>query len=117
MSADAPIAEIGEVRLLPTHMTPALVSEQVSSVTERNAPLGWWIYFGISLLFLGVLGISVSYLFWEGIGASPEVTDRHDSEEGFSRRPIGVHRFFHPGARLSQASDVCHPIVTSFTRT
>jgi molybdopterin-containing oxidoreductase family membrane subunit len=69
MSADSPIAEIGETRLLPAHMTPALVSEQVSSVTERPAPLGWWIYFGISLLLLGVLGISVSYLFWEGIGA------------------------------------------------
>ena len=69
MSAQAPIAEIGEVALLPAHMTPALVSEQVSSVTERPAPLGWWIYFGISLMFLGVLGISVSYLFWEGIGA------------------------------------------------
>ncbi|HMI93206.1 MAG TPA: NrfD/PsrC family molybdoenzyme membrane anchor subunit, partial [Polyangiales bacterium] len=69
MSADSPIAEIGETRLLPAHMTPALVSEQVTGVTERTAPLGWWIYFGISLLLLGVLGISVSYLFWEGIGA------------------------------------------------
>ena len=69
MSADGPIAAIGETPLLPAHMTPALVSEQVSSVTERPAPLGWWIYFGISLMFLGVLGISVGYLFWEGIGA------------------------------------------------
>jgi molybdopterin-containing oxidoreductase family membrane subunit len=69
MSALQPIAEIGETPLLPAHMTQALISEQVSSVTERNAPLGWWIYFGISLTFLGVLGISVSYLFWEGIGA------------------------------------------------
>ncbi len=69
MSAERPIAAIGETRLLPEHMTPALVSEQVTRVTEQRAPLGWWIYFGISLMFLGVLGISVGYLFWEGIGA------------------------------------------------
>jgi molybdopterin-containing oxidoreductase family membrane subunit len=69
MSAHAPIAELGEATLLPAHMTHALVSEQVTGVTERSAPLGWWIYFGISLSFLGILGISVSYLFWEGIGA------------------------------------------------
>jgi molybdopterin-containing oxidoreductase family membrane subunit len=69
MSADRPIAEIGETALFAPHITPAVVSDQVSSVTEREAPLGWWIYFGISLLFLGVLGISVGYLFWEGIGA------------------------------------------------
>ena len=69
MSADQPIAAIGETRLLPEHMTPALVNEQVTRVTEQRAPLGWWVYFGISLMFLGVLGISVSYLFWEGIGA------------------------------------------------
>jgi molybdopterin-containing oxidoreductase family membrane subunit len=72
MSADHslldPIAEIGETLLLPAHLTPALVSEQVSGVTERPARWGWWLYFGISLLFLGVLAVSVSYLFWEGIG-------------------------------------------------
>lgn len=69
MSADRPIAAIGETPLLPAHMTQGLVSDQVCSVTEKDAPLGWWIYFGISLFFLGVLGASVSYLFWEGIGA------------------------------------------------
>jgi Ni/Fe-hydrogenase subunit HybB-like protein len=66
--SDGAIASIGETPLLPAHMTPALVNEQVSRVTETRAQLGWWIYFGISLLFLGVLGLSVSYLFWEGIG-------------------------------------------------
>ena len=68
MIPDQPIAEIGEAPLLPPHLTPALVSEQVTSVTERPARLGWWLYFGVSLLFLGVLAVSVSYLFWEGIG-------------------------------------------------
>ena len=59
MSADQPIAAIGETRLLPAHMTPALVNEQVTRVTEQRAPLAWWVYFGISLMLLGVLGISV----------------------------------------------------------
>jgi Ni/Fe-hydrogenase subunit HybB-like protein len=69
MSTGQPIAEIGETALFAPHITPAVVSDQVSSVTERTAPLGWWIYFGISLMALGVLGLSVGYLFWEGIGA------------------------------------------------
>jgi molybdopterin-containing oxidoreductase family membrane subunit len=68
MTADHPISEIGEAPLLPAHITPARVSEQVTSVTERPARLGWWLYFGSSLLLFGVLGASVSYLFWEGIG-------------------------------------------------
>src|SRR5262245_1669720 len=73
MSADRPnadhiIAEIGETPLLPAHITPALVSDQVTSVTERPARVGWWLYFGISLIFLGVLVVSVSHLFMEGIG-------------------------------------------------
>ncbi|MDH5674208.1 MAG: polysulfide reductase NrfD [Myxococcales bacterium] len=68
-AASTPIAAIGETRLLPEHVDNALISEQVSRVTETEAPLGWWIYFGISLMGLGVLGVSVSYLFWEGIGA------------------------------------------------
>ncbi|MEY4545843.1 MAG: hypothetical protein RL685_2038 [Pseudomonadota bacterium] len=63
-----PIAEIGETALLPPHLTPALVSEQVTSVIERPARFGWWLFFGISLLFLGVLALSISHLFWEGIG-------------------------------------------------
>jgi molybdopterin-containing oxidoreductase family membrane subunit len=67
-AADTPIAAIGEARLLPEHVTPAVVSDQVSRVTETKAPLGWWIYFGISLMGLGILGISVGFLFWEGIG-------------------------------------------------
>jgi molybdopterin-containing oxidoreductase family membrane subunit len=69
MSADKPILEIGEEPLFAPHVTPGVISDQVSSVTEREAPLGWWIYFGISLCFLGLLGISVGYLFWTGIGA------------------------------------------------
>jgi Ni/Fe-hydrogenase subunit HybB-like protein len=69
MSADTPIAEIGETRLVPAHVTAAFVSNEVSRVTEKPAPIGWWLVFGFALMFLGVLGISVGYLFWNGIGS------------------------------------------------
>ena len=68
MSAQDPIAELGETRLLPEHVTAAYVSDAVSGVTEQRAPMGWWLFFGLSLFFLGVLGVSIGYLFWEGIG-------------------------------------------------
>ena len=44
------------------------ITEVVSSVLERKAPLGWWAVFGVALLMLGGLGIGVPWLFWEGIG-------------------------------------------------
>jgi Ni/Fe-hydrogenase subunit HybB-like protein len=69
MSADTPIAEIGETPLVPAHVTAAFVSNEVSRVTEKPAPIGWWLVFGIALMFLGVLGVSVGYLFWNGIGS------------------------------------------------
>jgi Ni/Fe-hydrogenase subunit HybB-like protein len=69
MSADRPIREIGETPLVPAHVDAAYVSNEVSRVTERPAPIGWWLVFGISLMFLGVLGISVGYLVWNGIGS------------------------------------------------
>jgi len=68
MSAQDPIAELGETRLLPEHVTTAYISDAVSGVTEQRAPMGWWLFFGLSLFFLGVLGASIGYLFWEGIG-------------------------------------------------
>ena len=69
MSADQPIAEIGETPLVPKNVDMHLVSEQVSRVTERPAPIGWWMVFIVSLTGLGILGLSVGWLFWEGIGA------------------------------------------------
>jgi molybdopterin-containing oxidoreductase family membrane subunit len=69
MSATTPIAEIGETPLVPAHVTAAYVSEEVSRVTEKPAPIGWWLVFGVALMFLGVLGVSVGYLFWNGIGS------------------------------------------------
>ncbi len=69
MSADKPIAEIGETPLVPAHVTAAYISDAVSGVTEQAAPIGWWIIFGTALLGLGILGVSVGYLFWNGIGS------------------------------------------------
>jgi Ni/Fe-hydrogenase subunit HybB-like protein len=44
------------------------ITEIVSGVLERPAPLGWWLVLGVALLALGGLGIGVPWLVWEGIG-------------------------------------------------
>ena len=65
---DGPIRELGEAPLFASHVTHSFINEQVSRPIENPAPLAWWVYFGISLCFLGLLGVSVGALFWEGIG-------------------------------------------------
>jgi Ni/Fe-hydrogenase subunit HybB-like protein len=69
MSADGPILEIGETPLVPAHVNAAFVSNEVSRVTEQRAPIGWWLVFGTALMALGILGLSVGYLVWNGIGS------------------------------------------------
>ncbi|MCG8557494.1 MAG: polysulfide reductase NrfD [Proteobacteria bacterium] len=64
-----PIAEIGETPLLPERITFGSVSESISRPIEDRAPLGWWACFAVAVFFLGVLFVSLAYLFWEGIGA------------------------------------------------
>jgi Ni/Fe-hydrogenase subunit HybB-like protein len=44
------------------------ITEVVSGVVERKAPVGWWAVLGVSLLALSGLAIGVPWLFWEGIG-------------------------------------------------
>jgi molybdopterin-containing oxidoreductase family membrane subunit len=44
------------------------ITEAVAEPLERKTPIGWWILFGASLSMLSLLGLSVSWLFWEGIG-------------------------------------------------
>ena len=68
MSAYQPIAEIGETPLVPANVDNHLITEVVSRVTEKDAPIGWWVVFIISLMGLAILGLSVGYLFWEGVG-------------------------------------------------
>ena len=44
------------------------LTETVSHLVERKTPAGWWIFFIPALGLLSLLGVSVAWLFWEGIG-------------------------------------------------
>ena len=44
------------------------ITEAVAEPVERSTPIGWWLFFIPSLGLLSLLGIAVSWLFWEGIG-------------------------------------------------
>src|SRR3954469_25770401 len=44
------------------------ITDAVGRAMERPAPRGWSICFLISLSMLGLLGVSIDWLFWEGIG-------------------------------------------------
>jgi len=44
------------------------ITHAVASPLEWAPPRGWYVVFGISLMLLSLLGVSVGYLFWEGTG-------------------------------------------------
>jgi len=44
------------------------MTEAVAAPLERKTPLGWWLCFLPSVAMLSLLGASVAWLFWEGIG-------------------------------------------------
>ena len=44
------------------------ITEVVAEPLERATPIGWWLFFIPSLALLSLLGIAVSWLFWEGNG-------------------------------------------------
>ena len=44
------------------------ITEAVAEPVERQTPIGWWLFFIPSLALLSLLGVAVSWLFWEGIG-------------------------------------------------
>ncbi|GAB4237404.1 MAG: hypothetical protein Kow00109_11390 [Acidobacteriota bacterium] len=44
------------------------VTEAVSRPVEWTPPLGWYVALGISLAMLGVLFVSLAWLFWKGVG-------------------------------------------------
>ena len=67
-SWNLPIKEIGETPLVAEGTTFKSISETVARVTEEKAPRAWWIAFGISSSFLGVMTIAIGYLFWTGVG-------------------------------------------------
>ena len=44
------------------------ITEAVAGPVEQGPPLGWWLCFIPAVALLGLLGVAVSWLFWEGIG-------------------------------------------------
>ena len=44
------------------------VTEAVARPIESKTPLGWWIFFLVSLAFAGLYAGSTAYLVWEGTG-------------------------------------------------
>ncbi len=44
------------------------ITEIVAAPMEWKPPRGWYISLGISLLMLSMLGVSIGWLFWEGVG-------------------------------------------------
>ena len=44
------------------------ITDVVAETVERPTPTGWWFFFIPALALLGLLGVAVSWLFWEGIG-------------------------------------------------
>jgi molybdopterin-containing oxidoreductase family membrane subunit len=44
------------------------ITEAVARPIEWQPPLGWYITLGISLAFLGLFGVSLAWLIWEGVG-------------------------------------------------
>jgi molybdopterin-containing oxidoreductase family membrane subunit len=44
------------------------VTDKVLAPMDWKAPPAWWIVLGISLAMLSLLGVSVAYLVWEGVG-------------------------------------------------
>ena len=56
------------VPLVLGEQTFRAVTEAVARPIENKPPRGWYILFSISVALLGLLGVSVGYLFWEGTG-------------------------------------------------
>jgi len=44
------------------------ITDAVVAPLDAPTPIGWWFVFLPALCLLGLLGIAVSWLFWEGIG-------------------------------------------------
>ena len=63
-----PIEELDERALVSKGTTLSEVTDIISKVTEQKAPRLWWILFAMSTTFTAVLGGTVGYLVWTGIG-------------------------------------------------
>lgn len=65
-----PLADNPEKRtnLVQGGLSFTQVTEKVCNVMEGNCGRYWWMCLGVSLSMLSVLGISIGYLVWEGVG-------------------------------------------------
>ncbi|MGF1468589.1 MAG: NrfD/PsrC family molybdoenzyme membrane anchor subunit [Sandaracinaceae bacterium] len=68
MAYNKPIEELGEEPLVSEGTSFHQITDIVAGVTERPAPRLWWILFILSASFTGVLGATIAYLVWVGIG-------------------------------------------------
>ncbi|MCC6160532.1 MAG: polysulfide reductase NrfD [Deltaproteobacteria bacterium] len=44
------------------------ITEAVARPVEWKTPKAWWVVFAVSLSMLGLLGVAVGWLFWQGTG-------------------------------------------------
>jgi len=68
MAFHEPIEELGESLLVSKGTGFHQITEIVSGVTEKKAPRLWWILFGLSSTMTAILGLTIGYLLWTGIG-------------------------------------------------
>jgi molybdopterin-containing oxidoreductase family membrane subunit len=64
----APPAELERVPLVANQRSTGWISDRIAGIAEGKTPAWWWWAFIPSLLLLGLLVFSVSYLISTGIG-------------------------------------------------
>ncbi len=66
--AEAPIEYLGERNLLPPTITMRELTDTICAPTENKTPRAWWIAFGLAVSVAGILGASVAWLLFKGVG-------------------------------------------------
>ncbi len=54
--------------LVEPGLTPADITEIVTRPLAQKPPRGWYVTFAVALGLLGVFGLSLAWLLWEGVG-------------------------------------------------
>ncbi len=68
LGAEGPIEFLGERNLLPPGTTMRSLTDTICAPTEMKTPKAWWIGFAIALFGAGILGGSISWLLYRGVG-------------------------------------------------
>jgi len=72
LDIDPAVTDIDPVEGRPTLVAGAPgfhgVTEAVARPVEWKPPRGWYVVFAISLAALGIFGVAIAWLFWEGVG-------------------------------------------------